>query len=156
AVHIRWYSPRTWMFYPGISTDEDPGKGPCPEDPPACPPEGKKPSAPVMRGQSPADSDRRIPFDTPPAVQIAQAPKSPAAAATAAPPAPALGPPGGDSDEAASSKSRLAPTNPGGFCPPVQSDSIEPIMSYTRFFDGADRQLIQALRGYYILRGDMR
>jgi hypothetical protein len=29
-------------------------------------------------------------------------------------------------------------------------------MSYTRFFDGADRQLIQALRGYYVLRGDMR
>ena len=29
-------------------------------------------------------------------------------------------------------------------------------MSYTRFFDGADRQLIHLLRGYYFLRGDMR
>ena len=29
-------------------------------------------------------------------------------------------------------------------------------MSYTRYFDGADRRLIQALRGYYVLRGDMR
>jgi hypothetical protein len=29
-------------------------------------------------------------------------------------------------------------------------------MSYTRFFDGADRQLIQALKGYYYMKGDTR
>jgi len=29
-------------------------------------------------------------------------------------------------------------------------------MSYTRFFDGADRQLIQSLKGYYYLKGDTR
>ena len=29
-------------------------------------------------------------------------------------------------------------------------------MSYTRYFDGADQRLIQLLKGYYILRGDMR
>jgi hypothetical protein len=157
ATHIRWYSPRTWMFYPGITT-EDPGNGPCPEEQPACPPEGKKPVTPVVRGQSPADSaaDRRIPFDQPPAVQIAQGPKTPTGAGTAAPPAPVIWPAGPDPDEASAGKARLSPTNPGGFCPPVQPDSAEPVMSYTRFFDGADRQLIQALRGYYVLRGDMR
>ncbi len=29
-------------------------------------------------------------------------------------------------------------------------------MSYTNFFDGADRQLIQSLKGYYYLKGDTR
>ena len=29
-------------------------------------------------------------------------------------------------------------------------------MSWTRFFDGTDRELIQALKGYYYLKGDTR
>ncbi len=44
----------------------------------------------------------------------------------------------------------------GVFSMQVQPDAIQPVMSYTRFFDGADRQLLHALRGYYHLRGDMR
>ncbi|HEY2250253.1 MAG TPA: hypothetical protein VGH74_04295, partial [Planctomycetaceae bacterium] len=49
-------------------------------------------------------------------------------------------------------------TGPAGrtFCDPSQPDGAQPIMSYTNFFDGADRQLIQSLKGYYYLRGDMR
>jgi hypothetical protein len=159
AVHIRWFSPREWKFYPGISTGEEPEQSPCPDYPPGFPPEVRKPAAPTVRGQSPDenDSDRRIPFDSPPAVRIAQAPKSPSGAGTSGPPAPVVWPPGSDfGDETSTIRPRLPGAKPGGFCAPTQPDSVEPIMSYTRFFDGADRQLIQALRGYYVLRGDMR
>ncbi len=159
AVHIRWYSPRKWMFHPGISTGEEPEKGPCPVEPPGCPPEGNRPSAPTVRGQSPTDAaaDRRIPFDSPPAVQIAQSPKSSSSTKSNAPPEPVIWPRGNDAaEETLPSGPRLPAAKPGGFCEPMQSDSVEPIMSYTRYFDGANRQLIQALRGYYVLRGDMR
>jgi hypothetical protein len=159
AVHIRWFSPREWMFYPGISTGEEAEKGPCPDDPRGGPPEGKKPSASTVRGQSPTDAaaDRRIPFDSPPAVQIAQSPKSSSGASTNALPEPVIWPRGNDAaEETLPNGPRLPAAKPGGFCAPTQPDSIEPIMSYTRYFDGADRQLIQALRGYYVLRGDMR
>jgi hypothetical protein len=157
GVHIRWFSPRTWRFYPGISTGEELGNGPCPDEPAGYPPEGKKPPVPTVRGQSPGDADQRVPFDSSPALQIAQSPKSSGSGATAAPPGPVVWPPGSDSpDDASLIKPRLPAVKPGGFCAPAQADAVEPLMSYTRFFDGANRQLIQSLRGYYVLRGDMR
>jgi hypothetical protein len=160
AVHIRWYSPREWMFHPGISTGEQPGPGPCPDNQPGYPPEARKPAAPTVRGQSPDDAgspaDRRSPFDSTPAVQIAQAPKSASGGATATLPGPVIWPPGSDPTEAGPSNGQRATASPGGFCEPTQPESIQPVMAYTRFFDGADRRLIQALRGYYVLRGDMR
>jgi len=43
GVHIRWFSPRGWLFYPGIPTgDEENGIGYPPED---CPPDSRRLSA---------------------------------------------------------------------------------------------------------------
>ena len=39
---------------------------------------------------------------------------------------------------------------------PAQVGEIKPIMSYTRFFDGADPKLVKSLQDYVSYRGDMR
>ena len=44
----------------------------------------------------------------------------------------------------------------GTFCPAGQTDNLRPVMSYTRFFDGASPELVHRLRCYYARRGDMR
>ena len=45
------------------------------------------------------------------------------------------------------------PSAAAAACPPRP---IEPIMSYTRFFDGADPELVKLLKAYRHYRGDMR
>ena len=37
-----------------------------------------------------------------------------------------------------------------------QPDAPQPVMSYTRYFDGGDKKLSKLLESYYHLRGDMR
>lgn len=40
--------------------------------------------------------------------------------------------------------------------PEVQAAPPQPLMAYTRFFDGADPQLVDCLRGYVNYRDDKR
>lgn len=39
---------------------------------------------------------------------------------------------------------------------PPPAVSLKPLMSYTRFFDGADPEDLDALRRYYLYRNDLR
>jgi hypothetical protein len=156
GVQINWYSPRDWIFYPGISSTSPAPVPETPACPAACPPGDAR--QPVVRGQmaDDDDSERASPFPPPPAVKVAQAPR----AASTAVPVPPIWPPepelplSGGSTSAGGSAA--PPRSNGGACPDVQPEPVHPIMSYTRFFDGADRDLLQALKGYYLLRGDMR
>ena len=160
GVHVRWFSPRGWLFYPGIPTgEEERGIGYPPEDCPPCPPpESRKSTPPVLRGQSPGSTrqlDRSAPFgDAPATVTLAQSQSSSGNGDSG----PIIWPPGSDMSETwPGGGPRLPAEKPNGaFCVPGQEDTIQPIMSYTRFFDGADCRLIEQLRGYYVLRGDMR
>ena len=115
-------------------------------------------AAPVVRGQSPDDdSDRYTPFPDSPPVKVAQTTAS--AASSAAPP-PVIWPPDPEPGIPNGSPRTNGATRSGqssrAFCDPSQPDAVQPVMSYTRFFDGADRQLIQSLKGYYYLKGDTR
>lgn len=151
AVHIQWFSPREWVFYPGISIGDKDGNEDCPA--PGCPPgEGKKPQTPLARGQS-ADDDRSAPFGDPP-VKVAQRTGAPSGASSG----PVIWPPEpGSTDGWHKAVPQPVPGKSNGvFSMQIQQEATQPIMSYTRFFDGADRELLHALRGYYYLRGDMR
>lgn len=160
GVHIRWFSPREWVFYPGISGGGDKDQDPLP-DPECLPPEGKKPATQVVRGQSAdrgAEAESRAPFPSIPHVQIAQSGGSAGNSKSNVPPGPVIWPSRPESSDVwpASPAQALPGKSSGAFCEPTQSDAVQPVMSYTRFFDGADQQLIQALEGYYVMRGDMR
>jgi hypothetical protein len=165
GVHVQWYSPRDWLFFPGISTGEDKekdkGVGYPPEDCP--PPEGKKPAGPVVRGQSADDRrpalDRSAPFgEADPGITLAQSNTTSGGSANTAPSGPIIWPPGSDLSESwpGAVPPRSSGKSNGAFCVPTPLDAIQPVMSYTRYFDGADRMLIRQLKGYYVLRGDMR
>jgi hypothetical protein len=164
AAHIRWFSPREWMFYPGLSTGEEKEKsiGYPPEDCP--PPEGKKTTAPVVRGQSAGSpggggSDRSEPFGpADESITLTQG-SSPGGSSNGPSTGPIIiWPPGSERYEQSPDRSAAPPGGKsyGSFCLPAQPETIQPIMSYTRYFDGADQKLIQLLKGYYVLRGDMR
>lgn len=164
GVHIQWYSPREWIFYPGVSTGEERDDEFCPpgDHPPA---QGRKPPAPVVRGQS-ADSaenigpanDRSAPFGERDTIKQVQGQGTSGKSAVNSPPEPVIWPPGSDSaDGKHGGGARAVPEGANGaFNVHVQEATIQPVMSYTRYFDGADRQLIHLLRGYYVLRGDTR
>jgi hypothetical protein len=163
AAHIRWFSPREWLFHPGIPTGEEKSIG-YPYPPEDCPPSSaRKPEAPVVRGQSPERAspalDRSQPFGPPPdPPKLAQGKSGSGGLPNAAPSGPVIWPPGTDSSETAPGGSRQ-PTSgdsSGAFCAPLQEDMLQPVMSYTRYFDGADRTLQHQLKGYFALRGDMR
>ena len=157
GMKINWYSPRSnWVFYPGVTG----GDGPPPADAsPNCPdPQEMKKGAPVVRGQSADDdADRFTPFPEPPPVKLAQAPP-PGGSGTA--PHPGIWPPEPDPGITNGSPNANWPSRSSqpyqAFCDPSQPDGVQPVMSYTRFFDGADRDLIQSLKGYYYLKGDTR
>jgi hypothetical protein len=163
GMKVNWYSPRdNWVFYPGITGGDGPPpdasilNGPCPND--IGPPE-IKPDSPVVRGQSPDDDAGRFtPFPDPPPAKLAQAPRT--GTTSASPAAPAVWPADPDPGLTNGSPNGNSPSRPGppnrAFCDPAKPDGSQPVMSYTRFFDGADRQLIQSLKGYYYLKGDTR
>jgi hypothetical protein len=159
GVHVRWFSPRGWLFYPGIPMgEEEKGIGYPPEECP--PPAGRKPTQPVVRGQSAGggrELDRSAPFGDAP-LTLAQSQNSSGNSSGNTSNGPIIWPPGSDLSETwPGGGPRLPVEKPNGaFCVPGQDDTIQPIMSYTRFFDGADCRLIEQLRGYYVLRGDMR
>jgi hypothetical protein len=156
GVHIQWYSPREWIFYPGISNlnegQQDCARGDCPPIPGAL--------LPVVRGQSPDGDEtsyRSQPFTQTTEIRPVQGQGAGRGTANA-PPEPVIWPPGSDSVGGGhGSLARPVPGNANNaFNVQTQQDDIQPVMSYTRFFDGADRDLIHLLRGYYFLRGDMR
>lgn len=164
GMHVNWYSPRhNWVFHPGIS----PPGGPMPPD--ASIPDGPgfndlgpqemKKGAPVIRGQSSDDdSDRYTPFPDPPPVKLAQAPRTGGSGSTT--PSIVIWPPEPEPGITNGSPNAGWPTRSGqpvrAFCDPSQPDGVQPVMSYTNLFDGTDRKLIQALKGYYYLKGDTR
>ena len=160
GMSVDWYSPRTdWIFSPGIGGANAPAVPEAPASNCACPDtQGMQKNAPVVRGQSPADGSDKYytPFPDPPPAKIAQGGRSEGSrggASTAAPWLP-------DPDPGITNGSANSPARSGQparvFCDPSQPEAAQPIMSYTNFFDGADRQLIQSLRGYYYLKGDTR
>jgi hypothetical protein len=117
-----------------------------------------KKGGPVIRGQSADDeSDRYTPFPDPPPVKLAQAARS---GASSTPPANAIWPAEPETGITNGAPNANWPTRSGqparAFCDPAQPDNLQPVMSYTNLFDGADRELIQALKGYYYLKGDTR
>lgn len=160
GLHIHWYSPRDWMFYPGIPGGEClPGTGgatPCANGPMA--------PQPVLRGQSDGAGDEQEnynpgPFRSSPP-QIAQStkpgaqqgPSAPKSGPWSATPRTTIGRP----QKQARMVSQLKPTQffQNGADP--QENVLQPLMSYTRFFDGADPRLMSSLRDYYAYRGDLR
>ncbi|HLJ11393.1 MAG TPA: hypothetical protein VKU82_09390 [Planctomycetaceae bacterium] len=162
GVQINWYTAREWIFYPGISSSgEKQGDGLNGPADDAAPPnlQGKKTIQPLARAQS-ADDDssaRFTPFTASPAIKLTQGQRNGGNQANNPPPVIVWPPRTESSDLPANGSPPAAAGKAGGaFCVQIEPDTVQPIMSYTRFFDGADRPLMQALRGYYILRGDLR
>ena len=158
AVQIDWYSPRGWMFATGDESKDEcdpygPGSG-------AVRP-GNGRSLPVVRGQSgDDDSDRNQPFPAAPAIRLAQSPgaRNAAGGQSAPPPVWPAEPenstfPDGSTTNGAAARAKALG---GAFCPADQADNLRPVMSYTRFFDGASPELIHRLKCYYVRRGDLR
>lgn len=154
GVHIQWYSPRTWMFYPGITTPDDREKDPKLEFMPPCPPvDAKQDAGTVVRGQS--EDGRGWPYSqsaAPSPIRQVQGTRN-----NPVQPPPVWPPVYDPSETFAGTANPQQPSKPNGaFCVQTPPEHVQPIMSYTRFFDGADRRLIHMLRCYYVLRGDMR
>jgi hypothetical protein len=160
GLQVSWYSPRPWAFYPGIPTDEFARQAEHPgfweriklkrHSSQACPPETMMPVEPVTsaRGQTPDSRSGH------PALLLfgdAEAKPAPlreipiADVESPLQPAPALQ--GSPSPPVAES---LSIQNPLAF------DPRQPLMSYTRMFDGSDPKLTARLRDYSELSGDLR
>ncbi len=175
---VSWYSPHSWEFSPGLPTEPSARKaileaGMCPDE--DCePPLGvwgrtkawfkrhyraaRAEHATVFRGQSEATFPPRpaLPQNTPPNPYTAPAPPRPlipphpnGQQPPANPPAASYLPPAPDAMEAAP---------PAPLAPPVPPPDVryEPLMSYTRIFDGTDADLMATLRDYVELRDDLR
>lgn len=163
GMQVQWYSPRSWQFHPGPSGA-------------ACEPAPSK--RPIgftglpgltLRGQSPEaepasePSDRpRGPFLAPPATAADRL-----AAAGGKPkkglPNPPLWPNRDRSPAGGAALSRASGRGAGH--EPLRNwggdDSkplagAEPLMAYTRYFDGADPKLVRSLKNYVTYRGDLR
>jgi hypothetical protein len=169
GLQVSWYSTKPWTFYPGIPIDEfardiakprrfslfKPSRVVCEE----CPPELTLPegtAVPVtVRGQSPTDREL-APLATARTVSLPEfllygetgAPRQLRAEELMVPEAPpqALDAP-------------ASPPPPGQFAiqpPTPEFNPRQPLMSYTRMFDGADPKLTARLRDYVELSGDLR
>lgn len=167
ALHIQWYTAREWAFLgpaaPPLESDI-----PCPPDcPPGypssypfgsedCPVPVSTKGGPTVRAQSPEPDENGTPQWLPPGgIQLAQSsgkrPPPPVDGQPVWParpdptekiPRPMLEPPSQELD--------------GRYTVKPQPDAPQPVMSYTRFFDGGDKRLTKLLKAYYHLRGDMR
>ncbi len=144
GLQIQWYSPRKWMF-------AIPGDGPCdPADAPV--PLGQM--GPVLRAQSPDEPLPELP-------EIDELPTSADEAAARPGLLPRL-----EGGEVLSPRAHLV-SEPGMAAPlppppamfePARGPrpTIEPLMTYTRLFDGADPKLIHLLKNYVHYRADRR
>lgn len=150
GLQVSWYSPRPWTFYPGVPTDEFARKlampkkswrlgrkDECVECPSgtSCPPAA---ATTISRGQSPD------------AVETGAAVRE------------RSGwwpwPSAGDAKPAQSASAPAVPVDAFGSTPKLAEpfDPRQPLMSYTRMFDGADPKLTARLRDYVELQGDLR
>lgn len=180
GMQVSWYSPKPWTFYPGIPTDELAREMVKPrrlslfrhsrvvyeECPPetAAPAGNKEPANIIPRGQSPEDRQTSRPRtvslpefllfgeDGPAARQIAPA-QSIASEAVPRELASALNGP-----SSAPLSLGTVPSTSGELI--IQRtepfDPHQPLMSYTRMFDGADPKLTARLRDFVELSGDLR
>jgi hypothetical protein len=169
GLQVQWYSARNWTFYPGLMPRQGEPPGPAaPSE--VCPPA-------IIRGQSVDDlSDEEIEALLDPdamPLQLVQAQGGGGGKGNAASNAPNLWPQrdrgrratGGTSTGlAASNSDRSGPRAAGRTASdagPAATDlgpplTVQPLMSYTRFFDGADPTLVKSLKAYRTHRGDMR
>jgi hypothetical protein len=184
ALHIQWYSPHDWMHC-GIVSESAAIVNPLGsggDDLEGSPAEGKL----ITRGQSPAEGEdpsrrqafvpRSLPEKPRSGVRVAQS-RSGGSGSKKSAAEPTLWPPqyapedsgrgagsgpvrdaGRDtgSTGAPLSTQNLQPAPRARTAAPVRSKPPQPIMAYTRFFDGTDQNLLDALKGYYIMRGDQR
>ncbi len=154
GLQVRWYSPQDWKFCPGI-----PGGDPCTAGGTSQASSTAPREAAVVRGQSPVINPN-TPIPSPGTVIISQLPGGAGSTtksaekpgiwptrdrnSIAADPAPTTQPKSTKRDQSVRSVK---------FC---EADGPQPLMSYTRFFDGADPKLVSSLRHYTAWRGDMR
>lgn len=167
SLHVQWYSPREWMFVPLPGAK---GNGPSSD---FCPPAGAQNGGPgdsrvTARAQSADDEPgRRGPAfsaaQSSSPIRQAQSINRVAAGANANnPPGPVIWP--ARPEEGAAEPSRpsslgIKQAPPSMFSRtigPPQPDVSQPLMAYTRFFDGADPEFLRNLKNYHAYRGDMR
>lgn len=180
GMQVSWYSPKPWTFYPGPPTDEyaremvlphrfsilkhhSQSEMVCP--PETCPPEmittpGMVPptTEPVVispRGQSPDETLQDMLLDD------GAAKREPKTRSVSLPEFLTFGTEGDPSK--APVETRMVSNIPSEFdlhVPNASStatfDPRQPLMSYTRMFDGTDAKLTARLRDYVELRGDLR
>lgn len=129
GLQVDWYSPYPWYdFNDGTLYLEGKAKKPGKGD--KCPP-GQSSTA-VVRGQNP---------DVSSTATATQFPQPPVQTYFTSPEATSLSP-------------EVDPGLPSVAAPAF--DPRKPLMSYTRLFDGADSDLVNKLRDYLELRGDLR
>jgi hypothetical protein len=163
GLHVQWFSPREWAFFPGCAPMTSTGDRPC--DSPWAPGSSVPGENSVIRAQSddhPPEGTRPagayFPREVESPARVAKSgattntPKSAANLPTIWPPGTELPSPGGMAPRPVGQMSKSG----GAFHAGSQPDAIQPVMSYTRFFDGADERVIDALKGYYALRDDKR
>ena len=178
GLSVNWYSPFPWVFRADIedaeceavassdspvatSSDADPLDRhwePPPEPLPLRIWGGIR-SVPLFRGQSP-DACAAAAVEAP--RPIAAPAWAPSAAARTADPAPILAPPAPFPAAPSGAPLTPLPTSAAPLATPliagtvVPFDPRQPLMSYTRLYDGADAEFAARLRDYLELRADQR
>ena len=91
-------------------------------------------------------------------IPFLEQPARPMIADTSPKPTPSTAPPQVDLGKPQSQPLKVLPQDSLaiGLGPSCRPDAIRPVMSYTRMFDGADQNLVAALRDYVELSGDKR
>jgi hypothetical protein len=159
GLQVQWYSPRGWLLYPGPMPR--PGQAPPAGPGSFCPPQ-------VVRGQSDdeedlsnAEVDALVEAGVLP-LQLVQGAASPKGGPVAPPlwPQRDRGRKATAATSASNSQTARTASQPGSLrgedLSSVPRKPPEPLMSYTRFFDGADPVLVKSLKAYVKHRGDLR
>ena len=177
GMQVQWYSPRSWVFYPGIPSNtvgEEANSSAAPAGTPVLA------TQPLVRAQSADDGDSRVVF--PESLPSAKSPTrlqqtqgagrgggSPStswptrrrddltAAGTGSSANSARKP------QVSAESRKLAPrqtgagnsNGPGLLEEPPQVE-LKELMSYTRFFDALDPELVKSLKAYVLYRNDLR
>jgi len=156
GLQVSWYSPRQWQFSPGVPTDEwsrdcvkprawwdwwgKPRKTMWPPPQPVC----------VTAQRSNLDSDPRLAATRRGALgaDVTNGHSAPLRVAAKQPDVRAQSP------ESATGVDSFIPAPMDATAVPF--DPSQPLMSYTRMFDGADPRLTARLRDFVELHGDLR
>lgn len=153
GLQIDWFSPREWLFFPGIPLGDPSVNAPPPG---VFPPQAGAPTA-IMRGQSPNDPESAGGQGSPFLEPLPSAQSSGRGTSTARPVEPRIWPHRVRGRENGRAQPVRNTRQTSSAQPHIASDCpIKPLMSYTRFFDGADPKLVKSLQDYVAYRGDMR